>query len=178
MTSSSANTSSLKRLVRIFTCHVLGTIGWFGTHSFYAPSHNPWCLSRQYQNSCSTLSMEWYTFLIFFVSWSQSAMFTIVCFRISQNPCINLHCQHLLGHLEWNFSMCHWESWHLISNINVVWVTPCSTDVIDTPMCAQVDFDARARNGVVGFVKIMGVTIWPMRQVKFLLGGSKQLRPL
>lgn len=115
----------------------------------------------------------------FLCKLEQSTMFAIVCFRISQNPCISLHCHHLLGCLERNFAMCHWgESWHLISNINVVRATPCSTDVIDIPMCAQVDFDVRTRNGVVGSVTMMGVAIWPMRQVKFLLGGSKQLRPL
>ena len=39
----------------------------------------------------------------------------------------------------------------LFLNINVVWATPWSTNVKDTPVCAQVDFDVGARNGVFGF---------------------------
>ena len=54
-TSSSVKTSSLDRLVPIFTGHVLGTIGQFNTYFFLLPLTQHLMSSGQNQNSYSTL---------------------------------------------------------------------------------------------------------------------------
>ena len=62
-TSSSAKTSSLDRLVPIFTGHVLGTIGQSNTYFFLLPLTQRLMSSGQNQNSYSTLLGERNSFL-------------------------------------------------------------------------------------------------------------------
>lgn len=137
--------------------------------SYNAPTHTMLMLSRQYQYSCSTLFMKWCTFLIFFVSWSKSVMLANCCFCISEKPMYWLALSNTFWDV-WNTTLQRATGNHGNQTPISMWYEPphaLPMLIIDTPICAQVDF-----------VRMVRVTIWPMWEVKFLLSGSKQLRPL
>ena len=98
---SNANTSSLDKLVSIFTWDVLGTIGQFNTYLFWLSLIQRLMSLGQNQISHSTLLMEGASFSKPFVCWCKGAMFACFDFCILQSPCIGLHCPQRFDRVGW-----------------------------------------------------------------------------
>ena len=135
LTSSSANTSCLERLVPIFTSHMLGTTGQSSTY-FLLPVTQRLMSSWQNQNSYSTLWVEPYSFFNpFYVQIGVPCLPipTLALHKVLVLACI---AQHLLVKLVGNLAICQWDEQQLVSNTDLVCATPCFAEFKDSFMYA------------------------------------------
>ena len=91
MTFSSTNNSSLKRLVPIFTSHVMGTTCQSNMYFFLLPLIQHLVLLRQSQFLYSTLLVEWYAFFLPLCTEARVPCFQVPALALYKVLCIDLH---------------------------------------------------------------------------------------
>ena len=138
LASSSAKTSSLDRLVLIFSGHMLGTIGQSNTYFFLLPLTQRLMSLWKNQNLYSTLLGERKFFL--------SPLYVGAGMSYLPVPTLALHIvhvmacsvQHCLANLGGNLAICHLEARQSVSNTDVIWATSWSVEFNNFSMRWQV----------------------------------------
>ena len=130
-TSSSANTSCLKRLVPIFTGHICWELQASLAHIFsYSHLHNVWC----HQGKTKTLTPHcWWSGIPSSILCTCLPVLTLALHKVHVLACI---AQHLLAKLAGNLVICQWEEEQLVSNTDVICATPCSAETKNSSMHA------------------------------------------